>query len=284
MTSDFQPYMLHEPLTAEVPLLCDSPHSGMSYPSDFNVVLPMMQLRQGEDTFVDELWKALPQYGATLLGANFPRTYIDPNRDEDDIDVELLCPDQAWPTPLNPTEKTRIGYGLIWRRVRGEPIYNRCLTVEEIQKRISTYYQPYHYALQQAAEDLYKRYGGLWHLNLHSMPADAYVGLGLPEKELADFVLGDKDGTTCSEEFIHIIEKYLLEEGYSVARNDPYKGVALIQRMGQPERNRHSLQIEIKRPLYMNEKTFEKNANFFTLQKSLSGLSKVVSDYVRSQL
>lgn len=284
MTSDFQPYMLHEPLTAEVPLLCDSPHSGMSYPSDFNVVLPMMQLRQGEDTFVDELWKALPQYGATLLGANFPRTYIDPNRDEDDIDVELLCPDQAWPTPLNPTEKTRIGYGLIWRRVRGEPIYNRCLTVEEIQKRISTYYQPYHHALQQAAEDLYKRYGGLWHLNLHSMPADAYVGLGLPEKELADFVLGDKDGTTCSEEFIHIIEKYLLEEGYSVARNDPYKGVALIQRMGQPERNRHSLQIEIKRPLYMNEKTFEKNANFFTLQKSLSGLSKVVSDYVRSQL
>lgn len=284
MTSDFQPYILHEPLTTEVPLLCDSPHSGMSYPSDFNVAIPMMQLRQGEDTFVDELWEALPQYGATLLSANFPRTYIDPNRDEDDIDIELLCPDQSWPTAINPTEKTRIGYGLIWRQVRGKPIYNRCLTIDEIQKRISTYYRPYHQILQQRAEELYRQYGGLWHLNLHSMPSDAYAGLGLPDKNLADFVLGDKDGTTCSEDFIRVIERYLLEEGFSVARNDPYKGVALIQRMGKPKQRRHSLQIEIKRPLYMNEETFEKTPQFYTLQKSLSGLAKVVSDYVRCQL
>ena len=38
----------------------------------------------------------------------------------------------------------------------------------------------------------------------------------------------------------------LKERGYTVARNDPYKGVQLIQRIGQPARNRHSLQIEIR--------------------------------------
>ena len=283
-TTDFQPYLLHGPLTTEVPLLCDSPHSGMSYPADFNVVLAMSQLRQGEDTYVDELWKALPQYGATLLAANFPRTYIDPNRDVDDLDVQLLCPDQQWPHPLNPTEKTRIGYGLIWKSVRNQPIYNRCLTTEEIKKRIETYYKPYHQALAQHADTLYQRYGGLWHINLHSMPSSAYEGLGLAEKELADFVLGDRDGTTCSDAFITLVETFLRDEGYSVARNDPYKGVALIQRMGQPNKNKHSLQIEIKRPLYMNEVSFEKTTNFTHLQKSLSALSKEVSDYVRSQL
>lgn len=283
-STDFQPFALHEPLSSKVPLLCDSPHSGMIYPGDFNATLGMPKLRQGEDTYVDELWQALPQFGATLLEANFPRTYIDPNRDESDIDVALFAPDQSWPHALRPTVKTAIGYGLIWRKVRGDDIYSRFLTVAEVQKRLEDYYRPYHRALANQAAELYRQFGGLWHINLHSMPSNAYEGLGLPEKPLADFVLGDRDGSTCNEGFIHCIEQFLLEEGYSVARNDPYKGVALIERMGQPEKNKHSIQIEVNRALYMNEVTFEKTANFTKVQKSLTALSKAVSDYVRSQL
>lgn len=282
--TDFEPYVLHEPLSTRVPLLCDSPHSGIIYPADFKVALPMTQLRQGEDTYVDELWSSLPQFGATLLEANFPRTYVDPNRDETDIDLTLLGPNQTWPTPIQPTVKTELGLGLIWKKIRSENIYDRVLTQQEIQHRIERYYRPYHQALASQAQSLYKQFGGLWHLNLHSMPSDAYVGLGLAEKPLADFVLGDRDGTTSDEGFVACIEQFLREEGYSVARNDPYKGVALIERMGQPAQNKHSIQIEINRALYMNEITFEKTVQFVSLQKSLTALSKVLSDYVRSQL
>ncbi len=284
MSMDIKPYFLRTPLGKELPLLCDSPHSGMTYPADFRPAMAMMDLRQGEDTFVDELWRALPQYGATLLAASFPRTYIDPNRDVNDIDSELLCAGERWPEPLQPTEKTRLGYGLVWRKVRGEPIYDRCLSVAQIEHRITNYYLPYHQTLALEAEKLYQRHGALWHMNLHSMPADAYAGLGLPEKELADFVLGDRDGSTCSPEFMDVIEAYLLGQGYTVARNDPYKGVALIQRMGRPEQGRHSIQIEIKRPLYMDCATREKNANFVRLQNSLTGLAKVVGDYVSDHI
>lgn len=280
----FEPYALHVPLSTSVPLLCDSPHSGIVYPADFDVAIAMSQLRRGEDTYVDELWSSLPQFGATLLEANFPRTYIDPNRDESDIDVTLLGPNQTWPTPIEPTVKTELGFGLVWKKVRGVDIYDRVLTIEEIQHRIDHYYKPYHQALADQAKSLYEQFGGLWHINLHSMPSDAYVGLGLPEKELADFVLGDRDGTTSNEGFVACIEQFLREEGYSVARNDPYKGVALIERMGQPSQNKHSIQIEINRKLYMDEATFEKTAQFVSLQKSLTALSKVLSDYVRSQL
>lgn len=283
-STDFQPYALHEPLSIKVPLLCDSPHSGMIYPGDFHAALAMPKLRQGEDTYVDELWQALPQFGATLLEANFPRTYIDPNRDETDIDAALFAPDKPWPHPLEPTVKTAIGYGLIWRKVRGDDIYQRYLTVAEVQKRLEDYYRPYHRALASQAAELYEQFGALWHLNLHSMPSNAYEGLGLPSKPLADFVLGDRDGSTSNEGFMACIEQFLLEEGFSVSRNDPYKGVALIERMGQPDKNRHSVQIEINRALYMNEVTFEKTTNFIPLQKSLSSLSKALSDYVQSQL
>ena len=82
----FPPYTLRLPEGDVIPLVCDSPHSGVLYPDDFGYALPFEQLRSGEDTDVHVLWQALPSVGATLLAARFPRAYIDPNRDLEDID------------------------------------------------------------------------------------------------------------------------------------------------------------------------------------------------------
>jgi N-formylglutamate amidohydrolase len=94
-----------------LPLVCDSPHSGTHYPADFRSALPLDLLRQAEDTYVDTLWSAAPEIGATLVAARFPRSYIDPNRALEDLDPDLL--DGPWPTPLQPGEKSRLGYGLV---------------------------------------------------------------------------------------------------------------------------------------------------------------------------
>src|SRR3546814_7578740 len=94
------------------------------------------------------------------------------------------------------------------------------------------------------------------------MPSDAYEVLGIDtDKPLADFVLGDRDGTTCDPTLIGIIEDFLVQRGYTVARNDPFKGVALIARIGRPEENRHSLQIEVNRSLYMDEERSEEHTS-----------------------
>lgn len=37
--------------------------------------------------------------------------------------------------------------------------------------------------------------------------------------------------------------------------NHPYKGVELVRRQGRPDANRHSIQVEINRRLYMDEAT-----------------------------
>ena len=86
----FPPYTLRLPEADAIPLVCDSPHSGVLYPDDFGYALPFEQLRSGEDTDVHVLWQALPSVGATLLAAQFPRAYIDPNRDLEDIDPAML--------------------------------------------------------------------------------------------------------------------------------------------------------------------------------------------------
>lgn len=281
--SAIEPFVCHDPIVEPIPLVCDSPHSGTVYPAGFSCAVPMDLMRQGEDNHVHELWHAAPSVGATLVEATFPRVFIDPNRSLKDLDPDLL--DGAWHEPLNPGEKTRLGKGLIWTKLDEDVlIYDRKLPVTEVRERIEQFYVPYHQALSAAIDERYSRFGALWHLNLHSMPINAYERMGIKtDKKLAQFVLGDRDGTTCSPEFIGLVESFLLDKGYSVARNDPYKGVELIAQIGQPHKNRHSLQIEIIRPIYMNEVTREKNEGFVTLQADLSELLGVLRDYIVAQ-
>ncbi|MGE4243549.1 N-formylglutamate amidohydrolase [Ramlibacter sp.] len=283
MTSDIQAFDLHAPDAPPIALVCDSPHSGTVYPADFGHAVDMSLLRRGEDTDVDALWSAAPSVGATLIAARFPRTYIDANRMLEDLDPELLA--EPWPTPLAPGEKTRLGYGLVWRNIAGgRPIYDRPLTVAEVRNRIDTYYRPYHAALSRAIESSVDRFGGVYHLNLHSMPNDAYERLRIASaKPLADFVLGDRDGTTCEPAFVDLVDRELQGRGYTVARNDPYKGVQLIANIGRPMLNRHSLQIEIRRPLYMDEATRERHAGFDAVQQDLTEVLESLAEYVEQR-
>lgn len=279
MTSAHDAYIRHDPIGTRVPLVLDSPHSGNHYPDDFGSQATLEQLRQAEDAFVDELYGAAPRLGATLVAARFPRVYIDPNRSVLDIDASLLA--SAWPGPAVASRKTELGIGLIWRLLdTGEPIYNRKLSVEEVARRITRYHQPYQKAVKDALDETYAHFGAVWHINCHSMPAVstavAAEGPGIPRP---DFVLGDRDGTTCDADFTHFVRDALVDMGFGVKINDPYKGVELVRAFSEPGSGRHSLQIEVNRRLYMDERSREKSANFEALAQSISSLLEQVAGY-----
>jgi N-formylglutamate amidohydrolase len=71
--------------------------------------------------------------------------------------------------------------------------------------------------------------------------------------------------------------------GYSVAINDPYKGVELIRKHGRPAERRHSLQIEVNRKLYMDEATLTKNEGFARLKANLGTLLQALAGFVESR-
>lgn len=263
-----------------LPIVVDSPHSGTCYPADFQPALEGLALRQGEDTWVHELYASAPDHGATLIAAEFPRAYIDPNRGLEDLDALLF--DEPWPGPVTPSRKTELGVGLVWRLMAGEPLYSRRLSVEEVKSRIDRCWRPYHAALQ-AALDAAARSPQRWHLNVHSMPDDSYRRMGLPERPLADFVLGDLDGSTADDATLQIIERSLRASGYSVARNDPFKGVEIIRASGQPARGWYALQIEVRRPLYMDDQ-LQKHAGFARLQGAIDAMLQALAQHVRERL
>jgi len=278
-------YDLQKPGGA-LPLVFDSPHSGTIYPEDFDYACDYAVLESAEDKYVDDLFADVPDHGAALLCALFPRTYIDVNRCEKDIDHDLL--EDIWPEESNPSPRSFAGIGLIRRLIRpGTPVYNRTLKAEEVRARIEKYYRPYHQTLENLIHDAQGYYGQVWHINCHSMPSQSAfqnaLGRANPFRT-PDFVLGDRGGTTCDPDFIHAIRDYLKNLGYRVAINDPYKGVELVRRYSAPAQGRHSLQIEINKALYMNEDTCRKLAKYDVFKRDINRLIGFCTDYVSARL
>ncbi|MDE1151976.1 MAG: N-formylglutamate amidohydrolase [Micavibrio sp.] len=261
----------HNPKAQVAPLVLDSPHSGTVYPADFGYACPFSWLRETEDGFIDELFGAAPAHGVPLLTAQFPRCYIDVNRAVDDIDPLLLG--EPW-QGSNPTARSAMGVGLIRRlhkQASPQPLYDRLLTRDEIQRRIDGYYTPYHLTLEELLMRTYADFGAAYHLNCHSMPGSAGP----------DMVLGDRDGTTCTPALTRFVAQQLKGMGYRVAINRPYKGVELVRRFGRPAAGWHSLQIELRRGLYMNEVTREKGNGFSRLQANMTRLIDDLVDFTR---
>lgn len=265
-----------------IALVLDSPHSGEEFPDDFDAIVDTFDLLDTTDRFVDELYAGAAGLGAPLLAARASRAYIDPNRHHGDVDLELM--DGAWPHEYQPSGKAGIGKALVWRTLDdGRAIYARRLRVDEVRHRIDRWHRPYHQALVALLDEAHRRFGAVYHLNCHSMNAVAGAqGEGGAGKVRADFVLGDRDGTTCAATFTEFVRSTLAGMGYHVAVNDPFKGVELVRAYSNPGAGRHSLQVEINKRLYMDEKSRMKIDRFEATRSDLQRLLEAIAGYIAS--
>jgi N-formylglutamate deformylase len=271
-----------DPSLYEVPLLLyDSPHSGRRYPPDFETPLERVVLRQAEDAYVDELLTGTTKHGAVVLDAICPRCIIDVNRAESDIDQTLLR--DPWPGEVAPTDKSARGLGLVRRFVTpGVEINSRPLKIGELRNRIDNSYRPYHSALDDLVEEIWDTRGFVWHINWHSMKSkgNAMTPDGAGAKR-PDFVVSNRDGQSASSDVTEWIVGALRSFGYRVSVNDPYKGGTIVERIGSPIDNIHSVQIKINRALYLDEEQVATHKGFADLARNIetftAGLAALAS-------
>ena len=248
-----------------------SPHSGRNYSFSFlsSTVLDDHAIRSSEDAFVDLLFNAAPEYGAPFLMAGVPRAYVDLNRACEELDPALI--EGVRRQGHNP--RVASGLGVIPRVVaNGRGIYCGKISLEEAEKRIDSYWRPYHAMLQQLLGAAHQRHGQAVLVDCHSMPHEAMDGVALRGMKRPDVVIGDRFGAAASGDVVDRIEAAFTAAGFNVTRNTPFAGAYITQTYGRPSRGQHAVQIELDRSLYMNEALVRPNENFETVQKALQAV------------
>ena len=276
--SEEPPFEVLAPQEQTAPVVFASPHSGRVYPQDFLDAsrLDATAIRRSEDAFIDELFASAVSHGAPLLRANFPRAYMDPNREAYELDPAMFI--GRLPDYVN-TRSPRVaaGLGTIAKVVAsGEEIYATKLPFSEVERRLLRCYRPYHAALARLIEDTKAKFGACLLVDCHSMPSIGGPTDADPGLRRVDVVLGDRFGTACARELVVGADDLLTDLGLVVTRNDPYAGGFTTRHYGKPGEGIHALQIEVNRSLYMDERAIERGEGMEMLAGHLERLVEVL--------
>ncbi|GAA3856611.1 N-formylglutamate amidohydrolase [Celeribacter arenosi] len=274
---DNAPFTLSTPVDWTSPVVFSSPHSGARYPDMFvrRSVLSATVLRSSEDAHVDALFDAVPQFGAHLLSAVFPRAWVDLNRRQDEFDPALI--EGAPRGVLNP--RVASGLGVIPRVVSGgRAIYRGKISRQEAQSRIEAVWRPYHARLDALLGQTRVRFGEAILVDCHSMPREAVANVRTKSGRRPEIVVGDRYGASAANEYVTQIEVAFRRQGFEVARNTPFAGAYIAQHYGRPMDGQHAVQVEIDRALYMNEVTLERSVHFNAVAEAISAAAMEIAD------
>ena len=271
------PFEIVEPAIWRSPIIFNSPHSGAIYPAEFlrSARIDLTVLRRSEDSFMDELIGPLNDHGFPVVRVNFPRSYVDVNREPYELDPRMFI--GRLPSFAN-TRSMRVagGLGTIPRVVGdGQEIYRERLPVDDALMRIETLYKPYHRALRRLINRAHQRFGTVVVVDCHSMPS---VGISRDEPKRPDVVIGDRYGTSCAALLPDIVEKTMVRRGYSTGRNKPYAGGFITEHYGNPASGLHVIQLELNRAIYMDERNRERRPDFNRIIDDFATLAHALAD------
>jgi len=270
------PFEIVEPVECRAPIIFNSPHSGSVYPDAFLNVsrIDLTTLRRSEDSFMDELIGGLSGCGFPVVRVNFPRSYVDVNREPYELDPRMFS--GRLPSFAN-TRSMRVagGLGTIPRVVGdGQEIYRERLSVDDALSRIETLYKPYHRALRRLINKVHQAFGTVVVVDCHSMPS---IGMSRDEPRRPDVVIGDRYGTSCAPLLADRVEEIMGRLGYSVGRNKPYAGGFITEHYGNPASGLHTIQLELNRAVYMDERRREKGSRFAQVMADFAALAEALA-------
>ncbi len=265
------PFQVLEPDVQTTPFIFCSPHSGSVYPRRFIEAsrLDSHTLRKSEDVLVDRLFAGVSRLGAPLISANFPRAYIDVNREPYELDPMLFR--SPLPAFAN-SQSMRVagGLGTIARIVADtEEIYaaDRRPSIDDALQRIELLYKPFHATLNALIARTRDQFGIAILIDCHSMPSSSMAKPGNANRP--DIVLGDRFGASCDARVTRTVRDTMGGSGLHVQLNRPYAGGFITEHYGRPYESVHALQIEINRALYLDETALLPTSGFGILQDAM---------------
>ncbi len=222
------------------PLLISMPHCGTDLPKDIAGTMSEHSLTVADtDWHVDKLYAFAEALGASIIRPHVSRYVIDLNRPADNAELYPgangtdLCP------VSNFAEENVYKPG----KEPGE---------EEIQRRLNTYWHPYHEQVQAELARIKEAHGVAVLFEAHSIRS---LVPRLFQGRLPDLNIGTAAGKSCAPSMLQTVETVLsTQENYSCVINQRFKGGYITRAYGQPQNNIHALQLELSQRTYMQER------------------------------
>jgi len=224
----------------DAPLVVSMPHCGTYLPPDLAAAMTPAALEVADTDFhLPQLYDFLAARGVSVLSATHSRYVIDLNRAPDGA---VLYPG-ANNTELCPTSRFDFA-----------PVYRSGLAPDshEIERRVRTYWQPYHDQLVSTLHRTVRQHGYALLFDAHSIVSECPRFF---EGRLTDFNLGTGGGSSCdavlAERLFAIAQA---NRAYSSVLNGRFKGGYITRRYGKPAERVHAVQLELSERTYMIEK------------------------------
>lgn len=238
------------PQASKGAVILSVPHAGRAYTAELlarSRVRPAM-LQRLEDRYADLLVHDAIAQGFSVLVAHAPRAFIDLNRHEREIDPSIIRGAPHGQAFIS-SAKLRGGLGLIPQRLPGVgDLWVGPLEWADVEDRVERWHRPYHEAIEQMMREARERHGHAILIDVHSMPP---LPLG-EDRRPPRIVVGDLFGRGAAPRLSALVADICMSRGISAVLNHPYAGHYTVERHGRPLRDRHALQIEIDRSLYLD--------------------------------
>ncbi len=221
------------------PLLVSLPHTGTVLPDEMQVhYTPRALALEDTDWHLAQLYSFVTGLGASLITPHHSRYVVDLNRPSGNTPMYPGVNN----TELCPT-----------RFFTGDPLYLEGHAPEprEIARRVATYWQPYHQALELELARLQAQHGHVVLFDGHSIKST------LPwlfEGKLPDLNLGTASGTSCAPSLREALQGVLQAQNqFTQVVDGRFKGGHITRTFGRPQAGRHAVQLEMCWSTYMAE-------------------------------
>lgn len=218
-----------------------------------------MPILANNDWFLNELYDFLINMDVTILSANYSRYVVDLNR----IITEPVMGEDY--------NKSTIYSKTIW----GKDLYKQLPNEDEIEKRLRTYYYPYHNKLKELIDIKLKQFGKVFIIDLHSgysSTGDKDICLGNANNEMANIAKVEK------------FKSCLENVGYTVGINKPVTGGKVLRQYHKNNCNIECMIFELNFKKYIEDKVIDEeevtkyDAKLFNDAKQR--LKKVFEEYL----
>ena len=202
------------------------------------------------DHFTDELF-ACDFNSFDYLKFPVSRLLVDPERFDSDED-EIM---------------SKVGMGCIYERTHnGRKLKSAGKIREEL---INRYYKPHHETFSNMVDECIKLNSKCLIVDCHSFPKRPLPYELNQEPERAEICIGTDSFHTpreLTESFVSAFSDF----GFSVSVDKPFSGSIVPAKFYRKNKSVHSIMIEIRRDLYMDEATGKKNGRFAKMKSTIT--------------